>query len=121
MISRHRRAWTPTSGSTWPSGQIGAVPPTTTRSPTRIAAAVAHDGLERGAGAARARRAVHGRLASAGVRSDRCGAHAAWSGADPSLPVPTMRRVAIGAREPSARRGGAVTQGPRSATVPRAG
>ena len=37
MISRQRRAWTPGSGSTDPSGQIGAVPATMTRSPTRTA------------------------------------------------------------------------------------
>src|SRR6266576_1045207 len=37
MISRHRRAWTPGSGSQEPSGQTGAVPDTSTRSPTRTA------------------------------------------------------------------------------------
>src|SRR3954447_12559533 len=37
MISRHRRVWASTDGSTSSSGQIGAVPATTTRSPTRTA------------------------------------------------------------------------------------
>src|SRR2546430_11984493 len=37
MISRQRRAWTPGSGSHEPSGQTGAVPDTSTRSPTRTA------------------------------------------------------------------------------------
>ncbi len=37
MISRHRRAWAAGSGSQEPSGQIGAVPDTSTRSPTRTA------------------------------------------------------------------------------------
>jgi hypothetical protein len=37
MISKHRRAWASGSGSQLPSGQIGAVPETSTRSPTRIA------------------------------------------------------------------------------------
>ena len=37
MISRQRRAWARGSGFTEPSGQIGAVPDTTTRSPTRTA------------------------------------------------------------------------------------
>jgi hypothetical protein len=37
MISRHRRACTPTSGSTWPSGQIAAVAETKTRCSWRTA------------------------------------------------------------------------------------
>ncbi len=37
MISKHRRAWTAASGSQDPSGQIGAVPDTSTRSPARTA------------------------------------------------------------------------------------
>ena len=37
MISKQRRACTPASGSHEPSGQIGAVPDTSTRSPTRTA------------------------------------------------------------------------------------
>ena len=37
MISRQRAACRPGSGSTSPSGQIGAVPDTTTRLPSRIA------------------------------------------------------------------------------------
>ena len=37
MISRQRAAWTSGSGSQEPSGQIGAVPATSTRSPTRRA------------------------------------------------------------------------------------
>jgi hypothetical protein len=37
MISRHRRACTPTSGSTWPSGQIAAVAETKTRFSWRTA------------------------------------------------------------------------------------
>ena len=37
MISRQRRAWISGSASQEPSGQIGAVPDTSTRSPTRSA------------------------------------------------------------------------------------
>ena len=37
MISRQRRVCASTEGSTVSSGQIGAVPATTTRSPTRTA------------------------------------------------------------------------------------
>src|SRR3954470_13899375 len=37
IISMQRRTWTATSGSTSPSGQTGAVPATSTRSPTRTA------------------------------------------------------------------------------------
>jgi len=37
MISMQRAACTPASGSQEPSGQIGAVPDTATRSPTRTA------------------------------------------------------------------------------------
>jgi hypothetical protein len=37
MMSKQRRAWIATSGSTVPSGHCGAVPDTTTRSPTRTA------------------------------------------------------------------------------------
>src|SRR3989440_10342221 len=37
MISKHRLAWMYGSGSTDPSGQTGAVPDTTTRSPMRMA------------------------------------------------------------------------------------
>ena len=37
MISRQRRVCASTDGSTTSSGQIGAVPATTTRSPTRTA------------------------------------------------------------------------------------
>ena len=37
MISRQRAAWASGSGSQEPSGQIGAVPETSTRSPTRTA------------------------------------------------------------------------------------
>lgn len=37
MISRHRLAWAPGSGSTDPSGQIGAVPATATLFPTLTA------------------------------------------------------------------------------------
>jgi hypothetical protein len=37
MISKQRRAWISGSGSQLPSGQIGAVPETMTRLPTRTA------------------------------------------------------------------------------------
>ena len=37
MISRHRRVWAPTSSWQVSSGHTGAVPDTTTRSPTRTA------------------------------------------------------------------------------------
>lgn len=37
MICRQRRAWAPGSGSTEPSGQMGAVPATMTWSPIRTA------------------------------------------------------------------------------------
>lgn len=37
MISMQRAAWALTSGTHEPSGQIGAVPDTSTRSPTRTA------------------------------------------------------------------------------------
>jgi hypothetical protein len=37
MISRQRAAWASGSGSQEPSGQTGAVPATSTRSPTRTA------------------------------------------------------------------------------------
>ena len=37
MISKHRRAWTSTSSGHDPSGQMGAVPETKHRSPTRTA------------------------------------------------------------------------------------
>src|SRR5687768_17548247 len=39
MISMHLAVWAPGSGSQLPSGQIGAVPETITRSPTRSARA----------------------------------------------------------------------------------
>ncbi len=37
MISKQRRAWAPASGAQEPSGHTGAVPDTSTRSPTRTA------------------------------------------------------------------------------------